>query len=248
MIKTTGFLPIGLCFFSIAVGAFGFSTVSHPPSVNRGIKKFNSGEPRPWKHPANTVTSRTATSNRVSAIPSILAFGVGKSSATMISLGREAYNLQSMAAYSTVTALIMNASLRLYTSQKFSQESKIPSALFTAATTLCIISGIYTAVLFNVLGIYSKESLGMGNDIGYIAFQQATAVYRKWGFRSFLATCISFVGGFMLSVFGNVTEGGSEVANGVDKLILGGSIILTLLGAFQIKVILNLATRYIYSL
>lgn len=169
-----------------------------------------------------------------------------------LNLSREGLKLQSTATYSTITALIMNASLRLYTSQKFNTKPDangnrprlvcMLESLFTASTTLCIICGTYTAVLFNILGIYSKEALGVGNEAGYLAFQYATAMFRKWGFRSFLVTCLSFVICFLASV---VEKTSNE--DRVGQAILVASIILALIGVFKINAVLTLATKYIYT-
>lgn len=176
----------------------------------------------------------------------------GGATDAVFDLGRESLKLQSMATYSTITALVMNASLRLYTSQKFQTEveenGKRPKGVrtlegvFTGSTVLCIVSGMFTAVLFNVLGIYSKEALGMRNESGYLAFAAATAIYRKWGFRAFLTTCISFIISFVTSV---VEKTSNEDRAG--QLILISSIIVLLFGAFHIQTVLALATKLIYT-
>lgn len=166
-------------------------------------------------------------------------------------LGRESYKLQSMATYSTITALVMNACLRLYTSQKFARTTdeatgqkrpRTPEYVFQALAVLCIVSGVFTALLFNILGIYSKESLGLANHAGYLAFRDATAQYRKNGFRAFLTTCVSFVGVFGLSVWERTKEGDRK-----GQVILVGSIVLALLGAYHIHAVLRLATKFIYT-
>jgi hypothetical protein len=169
-----------------------------------------------------------------------------------LNLGHEGLKMQSMATYSTITALIMNASLRLYTSQKFNiqldADGKRPrriqwlESIFTASTILCIVCGVFTAVLFNILGIYSKEALGMGNESGYLAFRDATAVFRKWGFRAFMLTAVSFVTSFLTSV---VEKTSNEDFTG--QVILVASIILAMVGVFHIHTVLTLATKYIYT-
>jgi len=167
-------------------------------------------------------------------------------------LGRENLKLQSMATYSTITALVMNASLRLYTSQKFEidvdehgnrpKRVKTMESVFTASTILCIVSGMFTAVLFNILGIYSREALGMGNESGYMAFTAATAIYRKWGFRAFLTTCLSFVTSFVLSI---VEKTSNE--DRVGQYILIASIILLMFSVYHLQTVLALATKLIYT-
>lgn len=85
----------------------------------------------------------------------------------------------------------------------------------------------------------------MANHAGYLAFQTATAVHRKWGFRTFLLTCLSFLGGFALSVAEKET---TQIGDRkVGRLLLVASIGLALLGAFHIQAVLQLATRFIYT-
>ena len=238
-----------------------------------------------------------------------------------INLSRESYHLQVMATYGTMTALIMNAALRLYTSTKFPSTTSdtalstytkrqiivinIGSILFLLTSSLCIISGAFTAILFQLLGIYGKSALSMMNDAGYLQFQSSTAVYAKWGFRCFLTSLSSFVGSFLLSLStktifskenkntllssGSGSGSGSSnsesenesttantktattsttpttapsrsllktIKNYVQQVccsvgnaqlaVMTISILLTLLGAFHIKNILNLASQHIF--
>jgi hypothetical protein len=141
----------------------------------------------------------------------------------------------------------MNASLQLYLGIKFLKNPTTgkptkAAALFTAITALSVISGAFTAILFNILVIFSKESLCMTNDQGYLAFQVATAVYRNWGFHSFLTLCWFYVVSFLLSVYQRTTK---EDRRG--QAILVASVLLTLFGAFHIQMVLNLATELIFT-
>jgi hypothetical protein len=184
-------------------------------------------------------------------------FSLGSETATLaaeavLDLGRLKYRLESMATYSTITALVMNACLRLYTSQKFAKDpdtgaTRTVQHIFTALSIVCIIAGVFTAVLFNILGIYSKECLGMHNDAGYVAFQAATAIHRKWGFRTFLTTCLSFVGSFLLSVYENAITKKAETGRTKGLWIFAVAIILAAVAAFEIQRVLSLATQLIYT-
>ena len=172
----------------------------------------------------------------------------------MLDMSRERYKLESMATYSTITALIMNACLRLYTSQKFAKDPETGATrwvqhVFSLLSIVCIVSGAFTAVLFNILGIYSKESLGMQNDMGYMAFQAATAIHRKWGFRTFLSTCLSFVGSFLLSVYERAQAGSKDkkFLQSRGLWIFAIAVLLTGLAAFHIQHVLSLATELIYT-
>mmetsp|Transcript_20239 Transcript_20239/g.29615 ORF Transcript_20239/g.29615 Transcript_20239/m.29615 type:complete len:235 (-) Transcript_20239:571-1275(-) len=186
---------------------------------------------------------------------------LSQTSAMAFNISREGYNIQVLATYGTITALVMNACLRLYSSTKFpkntntnKQGTKNLEILFFAVTALCIISGTFTAVLFNILGIYSKSALGMQNDNGFLAFMAATKVYRIWGFRAFLTTLSSFVGSFLLSLYSNIMmhEKNSDYSISNSSKLLGKvtwvtSILLTLLGTYHIKKVMNLATAFIFT-
>ena len=194
-----------------------------------------------------------------------------------INFSREGYHLQVMATYGTMTALVMNAALRLFTSTKFPSTTSetslqafskkqllainIASLLFLLTTSLCIISGAFTAILFQLLGIYGKSALSMQNDVGYLSFQSATGGYATWGFRCFLTSLASFVASFLLSlstktifsrenknvafkensIFGNILSIGNA-----QIMIFTISILLTLVGAYHLKLVLNLASKYIF--
>jgi hypothetical protein len=98
----------------------------------------------------------------------------------------------------------------------------------------CSISWAFTA---------KKESLlGLRKDQGYyLAFQAATAVYRKWGFRSFLTLCwlvLRYVASFLVSAYQRTTE-----EDRVGQAILVASVLLTLFGAFHIQIVLNFVGR-----
>jgi hypothetical protein len=215
----------------------------------------------------DTVPPSFATSGLVAAaLPSTVAFlrggGGAAASSPLLDLSREGYYLQSMSTYAVVTALVMNSALRLFTSTKFPSNKttstgdssmismmnsvKIASSLFKLLETLCIVSGVFTAIMFQLLGIYSKSALGMMNDKGYLAFKAATAVYRKWGFRCFLISLGSFVGVFLLSLY-NKTICDNDGADRWDKAIFAASLLLAVLGAYHIKAVLNLATHFIFT-
>ncbi|CAB9509793.1 expressed unknown protein [Seminavis robusta] len=231
----------------VKIRAFHVPTKLNNPPLHVQSKTF-ANQPR---FSPSIVSSSTT---RLHAIPTATASTMSQillrgGAAVALDMSREGYKLQSMATYSTITALIMNACLRLYTSQKFSSKhnnknTRWTENAFIALTTTCIICGAFTAVLFNILGIYSKESLGMRNDAGYLAFQTATAVYRKWGFRTFLVTCWCFVGSFLLTVYEKSIQ---ECQTTLGRVVLVASVIMALVAGFRIHEILVLATKLIYT-
>ncbi|KAL3903833.1 MAG: hypothetical protein SGARI_005203, partial [Bacillariaceae sp.] len=152
----------------------------------------------------------------------------------------------------------MNSALRLWTSTKFSKEMHpFVCNSFTISTAICVISGAFTAILFQLLGIYSKSALGMSNDQGYAAFKMATAIYRKWGFRMFLTELISFVYTFMVSLYNKLwieqkestqQEGENPITQRrVGVAVFGVATMMILLGGFHIQRVLSIATDLIFT-
>ena len=173
---------------------------------------------------------------------------------TVLDFSRQAYQLQVLAAYSTVTALVVHSCLRLYTStstdfpQRYNH-SLLLSTSFMVTTALCILSGAFTAVLFTILCIYSHSALSKMNDIGYLGFQAATAIYEVWGFRTFLLTVGSFVASFLLSLYQKTMAFSQRYPqrHRAGTIVMLSSLLLTLVGAFHIKHVLDLANEFIFT-
>lgn len=154
-----------------------------------------------------------------------------------LDFSRESMLIQGLGTYGTITALILNAALRMWTSTKFPKDqSKFVSDVFYVSTTLCVMSGAFTAILFQLLIVYSKTALGNGNDEGYLFFKSATAACRRLGFRCFLTEVITFVGSFLMSLY-NTLWMDAEKRGGAKKGLTGtgiwiytGSVLLMLLG------------------
>jgi len=171
--------------------------------------------------------------------------GGGAAAAAAIDMAREGHNLTTMASYGVVTALVMNSALRLYTSTKFKSNVKrfdsVLPCVFYFLEALCIVSGVYTAVSFQLLGIYSRTAIGMGNMEGYVAFRAATAIYRKWGFRCFLTSLFSFMGCFMASFYNRMSEYGRA-----GKSIFAVAACLAIAGSCEIFSILQLSSKIVF--
>jgi hypothetical protein len=246
--KNTMLLPVGKfpsCFATVANSA-----VSSKIAVGRGW---------PTVGPYTCMTSLQAGTAGQSLLPLNLATTLlqvrgGQVAENLLDLSRESYCINQLATYGTLTALVMNSALRLWTSTKFPKEqhSFIPNS-FTISTALCVTAGAFTAILFQLLVIYSKSALGMSNDAGYASFKMATALYRKWGFRCFLTELTTFVYSFMISLYNKLWVEAQahpetpHLSKRVATYIMAGSIILALLGSYHIKNVLNLATKFIFT-
>ena len=123
-------------------------------------------------------------------------------------LTRVRIRLEGLHSYEVVTALFMNAALRLFSSTpktlKAGEKSEnIAKILFTIAIGCSVIAGAYTTVVFTLLGLYSKSAIGLGKDLAFVEFFDATARTRKSAFDGFILTLLSFELSFVLSLFLN---------------------------------------------
>ena len=114
-----------------------------------------------------------------------------------------------------------------------------------------MVSGTFTAILFQLLTIYSKAALGMGNDAGYVAFKSATQAFRMWGFRCFLTEMISFMVVFFSRLYNALWDDARKqkkatVLTLTGKCIMGGSFALMVIGFSLIRSVLHLASKHIY--
>ena len=181
------------------------------------------------------------------ANPSLFMFrgGGGAAAAAAIDMAREGHNLTTMASYGIMTALIMDAALWIYTATTFKSNGKrfdsVLPCVFYFLEGLCLVSGVYTAVSFQLLGIYSRTAIGMGNMEGYVAFRAATAIHRKWGFRCFLTSLFSFMGCFMASFYNRMSEYGRA-----GKSIFAVAACLAIAGSCEIFSILQLSSKIVF--
>ena len=123
-------------------------------------------------------------------------------------LTRVRIRLESINSYGVVTALLLNAALRLYaaTPKRLEENKPVENAakiLFVISVGLSIICGAYTTVVFSLLGLYSKSALGMGLDASFLEFFAATAMVRKRAFDTFITALLSFELCFITSLFLN---------------------------------------------
>ncbi|KAL3939600.1 MAG: hypothetical protein SGBAC_005694, partial [Bacillariaceae sp.] len=181
----------------------------------------------------------------------------GGATRVVLDMAKESQHLAVLSSYTVLTVLILNSALRLYTTTKFERKDAssnknsnnnknkhdwvLPN-LFSFCAGTCVITGAFTGVMFQLLGIYSKSALSYGNHAGYATFKAATHWYRKLGFHSFLTCLASFVAVFLISMR-NMTDEDERLG---DR-IFGLMVVLTILGGVVIKKILNLATAHIFA-
>ena len=142
-------------------------------------------------------------------------------------LTRVRIRLEGLQSYGVVTALLMNAVLRLYSMtprQLKPGDTRINNVTKAVFTVFCIISvlcGAYTTVVFSLLGLYSKSAIGMGHDQAFLDFLKATASFRKLAFDAFLTCLLSFKITFVLALFITTTPKDTTVDKDGHKFQYG---------------------------
>lgn len=130
----------------------------------------------------------------------------------VMDISRVKMRLEGLMVYGTISALLMNASLRLASLTPRNQKALGQNATkyevmamdaFTLCTIVSVLSGSYTTVIFSMLALYSKRALGQGLDSRFLEFFAATEDLRESGFRSFIYSLISFETALLLSLYLN---------------------------------------------
>ena len=131
------------------------------------------------------------------------------------------------------------------------EQNTIVTNIFHTTTALCILTGTLTTVLFQLVTLYTKSALAMGNDEGYLAFKAATSGVRIFGFRCFLTEMMSFMVSFMSKLYNSLWDDARKrrsksTLTTTGSLIFGGSMTLLIIGTYMIKSVLHLASVHIY--
>ena len=120
-------------------------------------------------------------------------------------LDRTKIRLDGLGGYASVSALLLNAALRLFSSTpKTLDQRKWENAVkifFVALVSATVIFGTYTTMVFSLLSLYSKTALGMGLDKEYVEFFKSTAEIRKSGFLSFVGCVLAFNLSYVVSLY-----------------------------------------------
>ena len=146
-----------------------------------------------------------------------VARGGGGGEAVLLDINRVKIRLEGLSSYGVISALLMNAALRLFsgTSKNLSSSSKqqddananinkrgvnVAKIVFMVSVVSSILAGSYSTVVFSLLGLYSKTALGMGLDENFIRFFKETAGIRQNGFDAFVVALVSFEISFVTSL------------------------------------------------
>lgn len=114
----------------------------------------------------------------------------------IVEVNRARIRLEGLSSYATIAALIMNSALRIFTTVPVSHHpdrvERAIAVLVLLASTVSIIAGSYTTVVFTLIGLYGKAALGRQQDAAYLAFFSQTVYYRQVAFKTFILCLSSF--------------------------------------------------------
>ena len=171
-----------------------------------------------------------------------------KNHASKLDIGRVRMRLEGLTTYATITALLTNGCLRLYSSIRPPKEesemdkvSKIVLDAFFLCVIVSVLFGSYTTIVFGLLSLYSKTALGRGYDAEFLEFWAASADIRESGFEAFLCSLVSFELAFVLSVF--LRFDGRR-----RKMLLLVAILITSFSFRRWATIMHLAVKYLFPL
>lgn len=169
--------------------------------------------------PTATATAAAATATSTAAgllvLPQLLSSAllvVGGGGSQLPDLGRLRLRLDGFHTYSVITSLLMNASLRLFSStpKNFKDNDRVQNiakVVFSTVVAISIISGSYTTIVFSLMGLYTKRALGRGLDAEVIQFFHETTSIRELAYDTCLLSLMAFQVSFVLSLYLNHDEG-----------------------------------------
>lgn len=196
-----------------------------PPCVSSGCEAVATviGQASPtaglWSTSAIVPNTRTVatmmTSSVVMPLTTTLLGLSGGGAATPkhdLDVGRFKLRLDGLHTYAVITTLLMNASLRLFSStpKRFQEGERFRNGikiLFSVMVTISILMGSYTTIVFSLLELYSKRALGRHMDVAVAEFFQRTQPVRELAYDTWIGSLVSFQVSFCLSLFLNHDEG-----------------------------------------
>ncbi len=117
--------------------------------------------------------------------------------------------MEGFGTYAVVAALMLNASLRIYTGTSTPNEldkrgrvsQSVPGLVFLLSTAITFLLSLHSTVTFTLIPIYAKTCLGLSLDHKFTAFLASTEWHRKCGFRTFLGSIVCFLISFCTAFY-----------------------------------------------
>ena len=196
-------------------------SVSSRPTSTRSFELLASPDPSAL----SSIIVDSASGYKTKAIKTVsaaISLMRGGAKAPDLDLQRVGFRLEGMEIYSLVMALFMGAALGLLGSTPIKisplKECKkdkgkaldtLASYLFYVSSTYAVVSSAFTTILFTLVSLYAKTAIGMGTDVRYLQFLDATGHIRADGFFAFMRAIKTFGISFVLSTY-LCTECGSK--------------------------------------
>ena len=165
---------------------------------------------------AKVITSSTSLPTTLATIASqetssqMVALAVRGGGEALVHLGRAKFRTEALSGYGVVSALLFSQSMSMFNSipKKMQDDDgenhwvEDSATLLLAVTSLIsVIACLTTTFIFALCGMYSRNAVGMGNDLGYINFLEQTSNIRKIGFKAMLISQYSMQSSFVVSIF-----------------------------------------------
>lgn len=194
------FIPAMLRFMAALVPIFGAAlstALDRPPRLRR---LWDASIPA---NPKLHVTTRCATPFDMPMEPMV------EASTAIFDVTRARVRLEGYSTYTIISALIMNAALRLLTSTDTDFKKmglptwlhRIAQILFVTSISAAVMCGAHCTVIFALVGVYAKMAVGLEMDSAASLFLQNTSQFRRDGFHSFVVCLVGFSISYPTSLF-----------------------------------------------
>ena len=126
------------------------------------------------KSVASSVTALPQTLSLPTAIPTASAAvaTLARGGGAALDLTRTRVRLEGLYQYATITTLLLNSALRLYSSTPRKLDGpayvNIAKIIFAFCAAISVVTSGYTTVVFALLALYYKHMLGMGQDDAFL--------------------------------------------------------------------------------
>ena len=135
-------------------------------------------------------------------------------------------------AYVFIAVLVMNASLRLFTSTPLAMDSLKPTCrnktyatwAFLGVISTTFFGSIYSSCVFALIELYARSSLGfgLGDASNLNIFMTSTRFFRLSGYHAFVTSLMSLLCSFPLSFYVRSTFGDNPKMQRRKNLIFSG--------------------------
>lgn len=166
---------------------------------------------------AKVIASSTAFPTTLATIASqetssqMVALAVRGGGEALVDLTRAKFRTEALSGYGVVSALLFSQSMSMFNSipkkmhdddgEKNHWVEDSATVLLAVTSLISVIACLTTTFIFALCGMYTRNAVGMGNDLGYINFIEQTANIRKIGFKAMLISQYSMQSSFVVSIF-----------------------------------------------